>query len=174
MHQCRWKAGMDRKAWALAALVMIIACHGAGKEGHVLDREEQEQAIAGLRDAYAAFNRGDIDRTVAPLDPKVEWTEPTEFPGGGTYHGIQGVKQYLTQSRARAAKVISEPEQFLCSGDRIVVFVHARVLLHGANQWQEINLADVYTFRGGKAIAMSAFADRNDALRWVGLDNLKP
>ena len=29
MHQCRWKAGMDRKAWALAALVMIIACHGA-------------------------------------------------------------------------------------------------------------------------------------------------
>jgi hypothetical protein len=44
----------------------------------------------------------------------------------------------------------------------------------GTNQWQHINLADVYTFRGGKAIAMRAFADRNDALRWVGLDNLKP
>jgi len=32
-----------------------------------------------------------------------------------------------------------------------------------------VDLADVYTIRDGKPIAMRAFADRQDALRWAGL-----
>jgi hypothetical protein len=58
------------------------------------------------------------------LDAQVEWVEPVEFPNGGAYHGIEGAKRYLAQSRAAAA----EPEQFIPAGDLIVVFVHARVL----------------------------------------------
>ena len=130
-----------------------------------------EKLISALRAAYAAFNRGDIDAAVEPLDPQVEWSEPSEFPGGGTYHGRGGAKQYLQQSRAAWAEVISEPEQFLPAGDRIVVFVHARVRPKGGNDWQEVRLADVYTFRNGKAIQMRAFADRQDALRWAGVQD---
>jgi len=32
---------------------------------------------------------------------------------------------------------------------------------------QDVRLADVYTFRDGKAIQMRAFADRDEALRWL-------
>jgi ketosteroid isomerase-like protein len=64
--------------------------------------------------------------------------------------------------------VISEPEQFIPAGSRIVVFVHARVRPKNSNEWQEVRLADVYTFRNGKAIQMRAFADRQEALRWAG------
>ena len=46
--------------------------------------KEQEQAIGALRDAYAAFNRGDIAAAAEALDPQIEWIEPAEFPGGGT------------------------------------------------------------------------------------------
>ena len=74
---------------------------------------EQEQAIAGLRAAYAAFNRGDIAAAVELLDPQIEWTEPAEFAGGGTYHGQAAAKAYLTQSRESAAEVHSEPEKFI-------------------------------------------------------------
>ena len=49
----------------------------------MLDPQQTEKAIVGLRAAYAAFNRGDIDAAEQLLDPNVEWTEPTEFPGGG-------------------------------------------------------------------------------------------
>ena len=108
------------------------------------------------------------------LDPQVEWVEPAEFPNGGAYHGIEGAKRYLAQSRAAAAQVISEPEQFLPAGDRVVVFVHARVLGRGTAEWQDIRLADVYTFHDGKVIKMRAFANRNDALQWVGHENPKP
>ena len=129
--------------------------------------EQAEQMILALRAAYAAFNRGDIDSAVEPLDAQIEWTEPAEFPGGGTYHGREGAKQYLEQSRAAWAEAISEPEQFIPVGNRIVVFVHAQVRPKNSNQWQEVRLADVYTIRNGKAIQMRAFADRQEALGWA-------
>jgi ketosteroid isomerase-like protein len=132
---------------------------------------EIEQAITALRAAYAAFNRGDIDAATQAMDPNIEWNEPPEFPGGGTYHGREGAKQYLTQSRAGAAEVISQPERFLTAGDRVVVFVYARVRPKNSQEWREIRLADVYTVRNGKLVAMRAFADRQEALRWVGLDS---
>lgn len=132
------------------------------------DTPELGLAIATLRGAYSAFNRGDIDATVEGLDPQIEWTEPAEFPGGGTYHGRDGVKRYLTQSRAAWAEISSEPEQFIAAGNRIVVFVHAKLRPKGSNEWQDVRLADVYTVRDGKIVEMRAFADRQEALRWVG------
>ena len=89
---------------------MAAGCHQEQKENSVLNRQQNEQAIAELRAAYAAFNRGDIDAAVRVLDPQVEWVEPAEFPYGGAYHGIEGAKRYLAQSRAAAAQLISEPE----------------------------------------------------------------
>ena len=138
----------------------------------MLNQQQIEDAIAMLRASYAAFNKGDIDTAVRFLDPQVEWVEPAEFPGGGTYHGIEGAKHYLAQSRAGAAEVISEPEQFIRSEDRIVVFVHARVLPKNTNAWQDVRLADVYVFQDGRVTTMHAFAKREDALRWAGISNL--
>jgi len=133
----------------------------------VLNEQEIAQAITELRGAYEAFNRGDIDSAVQFLDPQVEWIEPDDFPGGGTYHGVEGARKYLAQSRAGAAQVISKPERFIPVGDRIVVFVYARVLPKENGTWQDIRLADVYTFQGGKVMKMRAFANREDALNWA-------
>src|ERR1041385_8228877 len=130
------------------------------------NQQNLEETISTLRAAYAAFNRGNLDAAVESLDASIEWSEPAEFPGGGTYHGRDAAKRYLTQSRAAWAEVISEPEQFIPAGNRIVVFVHARVRPHNGSEWQEVRLADVYTFRDGRAVEMRAFTDRQEALRW--------
>ena len=122
-----------------------------------------------LRKAYAAFNRNDIPATVESLDPQIEWTEPAEFPGGGTYRGHEGVKAYLSQSRADWAEGSSEPERFIVAGDKIIVFVHARARLKDSTEWHDTRLADDFTFRNGKAIQMRAFADRRQALEWAGV-----
>ena len=128
---------------------------------------QTEQRISILRAAYAAFNRGDIDAAVQSLAPDIDWTEPTEFPGGGSYHGRDGAKKYLTNSRASVAEVISEPEQFIPAGGRIVVFVYARVRPKDSTTWQEVRLADVYLFRDLTPIQMHAFANRQQALDWA-------
>ena len=154
---------------SLIAILCLSGCTQVWKGASVEGSSDLEQAIATLRGAYAAFNRGDIDAAVQTLDAQIEWTEPPEFPGGGTYHGREGAKQYLAQSRAAWAEVISEPVQFIPASNRIVVFVHARVRPKDSREWQEVDLADVYTIRDGKPIAMRAFADRQDALRWAGL-----
>jgi uncharacterized protein len=144
------------------------------KETRVESSRELEPTIAALRGAYETFNRGDIDAALQPFDAQIEWTEPVEFPGGVTYHGRDGVKRYLTQSRAAWAEVSSEPEQFITAGNHIVVFVHARVRPKGSNQWQDVRLADVYTVRGGKVLEMRAFTDRQEALRWADVQSPSP
>jgi ketosteroid isomerase-like protein len=128
---------------------------------------QNTQRIAILRAAYAAFNRGDIDSAVQSLDENIDWSEPTEFPGGGSYKGREGARQYLANSRASVAEVISEPEQFIPAGDRIVVFVYARVRPKDSSTWQEVRLADVYLFRDLIPIQMHAFANRQQALDWA-------
>jgi ketosteroid isomerase-like protein len=164
-------------AKAVACVTLVIFFFSACKsreENRMANAPDTNQAIAALREAYAAFNRGDMEAAVAALDADVEWIEPTEFPGGGTYRGRDHARQYLAQSRAAWAEVSSEPEQFIPAGKRIVVLVHARVRARGSHEWQDVLLADVYTVRGGKAIEMRAFADRAGALRWAGVQVTAP
>ncbi len=135
---------------------------------------QTEARIAVLRAAYSAFNRGDIAAAVQSLDENIDWSEPAEFPGGGAYHGREGAKKYLANSRATVAEVISEPEQFIPVGDRIVVFVYARVRPKDSTTWKEVRLADVYLFRDLTPIQMHAFADRQAALQWVNSNPKAP
>ncbi|HEV2289149.1 MAG TPA: nuclear transport factor 2 family protein [Candidatus Acidoferrales bacterium] len=127
------------------------------------------KAILAIRGAYAAFNRGDFDAAVASLDPNIDWTEPATFPGGGTYHGRDAVKGYLSQSRSGWTQGTSKPVRLILAGNRIVVFVFVRFRPKGGNDWHEAKIADVYTVRRGKIVQMNAFADRHEALRWAGV-----
>src|SRR5919198_1881947 len=95
-----------------------------------------------LREACAALNRNDIPATVKAFDPQIEWTEPAEYPGGGTYHGHAGVKAHLSHSRGSWAEGSCEPERFIVAGDKIIVFVHVRVRLKHSMEWIEARLAD--------------------------------
>src|ERR1700680_2459723 len=150
------------------ALLSLGGCTESRRPTHVDVTPDMEHVVSALVGAYAAFNRGDMTAAVEPLDAQVEWTEPAEFPRDGTYHGRDGVKRYLTQSRAAWGEVNSEAERFIIVGKRIVVFVHARVRPKGSDKWQDVSLADVYTVRNGRVVEMQAFADWQEALRWVG------
>lgn len=55
------------KAFAILSIAMMMACHQARKGEVALSHQQIEDAIAGLRQAYSAFNRGDIDATVRIL-----------------------------------------------------------------------------------------------------------
>jgi hypothetical protein len=52
------------KAIIFFAFAMIVGCHQQQREHTVLTHRETQIAIAGLRVAYAAFNRNDIDTAV--------------------------------------------------------------------------------------------------------------
>lgn len=122
-----------------------------------------------LKEAYAALNRNDIPAMVQIFDPEFEHIEPPEFPAGGTYHGRAAVQDHLSRAREKWAEGSCEPEQFIAAGDKIVVFVYVHVRLKQEMEWREGRLADVFTFRSGKAIEMRTFVDRQQALDWAGV-----
>jgi hypothetical protein len=122
-----------------------------------------------LREGYAALNRNDIPAFVKVFDPQIERIELPEFPAGGTYHGLAAVKAHLSRSRETWAEGSCEPERFIVAGDRLIVFVYVRVRLKHETEWREGRIADVYTFRSGKAIQFRTFADRPQALEWAGV-----
>jgi len=57
---------------------------------------------------------------------------------------------------------------FLINRDKLRAS-HVRARLKDSTEWHETLLADVFTFRNGKAIQMRAFADRRQALEWAGV-----
>ncbi len=57
---------------------------------------------------------------------------------------------------------------FLINRDKLRAS-HVRARLKDSTEWQETRLADVFTFRNGKAVQMRAFADRRQALAWAGV-----
>ena len=121
-----------------------------------------------LKEAYAALNRNDIPATVNAFDPQIEWTEPAEYPGGGTYTGLDAVKAHLSWARGTWGEGSCEPERFVVAGDKVIVFLHVRVRLAHETEWREGRHAAVYTFRNGKVIEMRIFDDTRQALEWAG------
>lgn len=129
--------------------------------------------IEGLRRAYDAFSRGDIQGAVEAVefDPDVLWSEPEDFYAGGTYRGPQGVARYLTHSYQASEKVQSLPEEIVEVGNQIVVFVHFQAWPKGGGQMREGHIADVYTIRDGRVVQMQAYGDPEEARKAVGLSS---
>lgn len=122
-----------------------------------------------LRTAYGALNRNDVSGFAIVLDPQVERIEPADFPQGGIYRGLEALKAHISKGRGTWAEGSCEPERFIIAGDRIIVLVHVRVRLKDETEWREGHIADIYTFRNGKAIEFRTFADERQALEWAGI-----
>jgi uncharacterized protein len=144
---------------------MLPMTSGSRHEPMPLLADETE----ALRAAYAALNRDDIPAFAAVLDPQIERIEPADFPQGGTYRGLEAVKAHISKARRTWAEGSCEPQRFIVAGDRIIVLVHVRVRLKHETEWREGRIADVYTFRHGKAIQFRTFADEAQALEWAGV-----
>ncbi|CAN5340711.1 hypothetical protein BH09SUM1_BH09SUM1_16300 [soil metagenome] len=122
-----------------------------------------------LKEAYDALNRNDIPAFLQIFDPEIERIEFAGLPGGGTYRGLEAVKEHVERGRGSWAEGICEPERFVVAGDRIIVFIHVRVRLKVETEWRDGRVGDVYTFRNGKAIQFRTFADVRQALEWAGV-----
>ncbi|MEK7856496.1 MAG: nuclear transport factor 2 family protein [Acidobacteriota bacterium] len=129
-----------------------------------------ETETEGLRQAYAALNRGDIDGFVKDFDPQIERVEFEGSPMAGAFHGIDDVKAHVAQGRSTWAEGTWEPQRFIVSGDKVVVFCHVRVRLKDQTDWLEGRTTDVFIFREGKVIQFRTFADEQQALEWAGAE----
>ena len=127
--------------------------------------------IEALEQFFAAINRNDMQGMTKHFDPQIVRIEPEGFPTSGTYRGISAVQEHVTRGRGSWAEGTCEPEKFLVKGDRVVVFLHARVRKIGSTKWGGGRFADGFVFRKGKITEYLSFGERADALKWAGIED---
>jgi len=129
----------------------------------VASETPSEDDVALVLAAYEAWTRGDIDAAVAALHPDVEWTEPDEFPGGGTRRGPAAVAGYLRNSRQTWTDLHSAREAAIVGGEVVVVHHVWGTAADGTSR--DVTVADVYTVRDGQVLRMHAHADPDAPFR---------
>jgi len=120
---------------------------------------------------FAAINRDDMQAITRDFDPQIVRIEPEGFPTAGTYRGISEVQEHVTKGRGTWEEGTCEPEKFLVRGEKVVVYLYAWVRLKGSTDWTGGRFADGFVFRNGKIIQYLSFGEREEALKWAGIDD---
>ena len=128
-------------------------------------------ATETLEQFFAAINRNDIQAVTQHFDPEIVRIEPESFPTAGTYRGITEVQEHVRKGRGTWAEGTCEPEKFLVNGDKVVVYLHARVRLKDSAERVGGRFADGFVFRDGKIIRYLSFGERAEALKWAGIED---
>lgn len=120
---------------------------------------------------FAAINRNDMEAMVQDFDPQILRVEPEGHATAGTYRGIAAVQAHVRQGRGSWAEGRCDPEAFLVQGDKVVVYLHARVRLKEATEWIDGRFADGFVLREGKIVEYRTFWERSQALAWAGIED---
>lgn len=117
--------------------------------------------VQTLRNAYEAFNRGDISAVLEAMDPDIEWSEP----GGGrapagTFRGRQSVgTDVFSAVPENFDEFSAQPEQFFeAFGDHVVVVGQFSAKPKGGGDMTAA-FAHVWQMRNGKAARMHNYVD---------------
>jgi ketosteroid isomerase-like protein len=117
-----------------------------------------EELVELARRGYEAVRRGDFDTVREFLDPDVKWH------GGNPSDGCQNRKQALAWIRRADRGPIGDLVDVIDAGDRVVV-----IMRRTGDDCQPELIANVTTFRDGKAIEMVHYPDPDDARRAAGV-----
>lgn len=120
------------------------------------------EAVAIVRRALAAFNRGEIEATLSDSDEHVEidWSE-SRGPMAGIYHGHDGFRRLIEHFDV-FEQVAIEPLELVTSGEYVIVPVQLRFTGRDGIAL-EARSALVFTFRDRKITSLRLFQDEASA-----------
>jgi ketosteroid isomerase-like protein len=128
------------------------------------------------RRAVEAFNAHDVEAFVAFCDPSIEFH--TAFAAvGGVYHGHHGVREWLGDLKeAWGAELRAEPEAYFDLGEQTLMFYMLRGRGRQSGVGAAMQLAQVARWRDGLVVRWTVYAQREDALRELGVseEELEP
>jgi ketosteroid isomerase-like protein len=127
--------------------------------------------VALIRQAYAAYGRGDSAAMLALVDPDLEWTylDPSAAdPRPQVCHGRGELAAAIAQQAERGLR--SQLEEVIGHGNKVVATVRTPSAdAHRARQSDDRDYT-LFTVRGGRIVALRDCRDRGDALRLAGID----
>jgi ketosteroid isomerase-like protein len=117
-----------------------------------------------VREALAAFLRGDLDRALEFAHPDVVSFRAPPLPDSQTYHGIDGVLQMYDDWTADFEEFEMQVVELTEVGDRVVVEMVQRGRGKASGVVVEGRFWFVYTLRAGRIARQDVYGDKEQAL----------
>src|SRR5262245_8792134 len=107
-----------------------------------------------VKDAYAAFLRGDIKTILGMVDDNVDWhgvigTEGV-LPQAGRRQGRAAVAEFFTQVVEATTFETFEPRQFIAQGDQVAVVGHYQGKANTTGERYTSDWVMIFEIRNGK------------------------
>jgi len=125
-----------------------------------------------VKDAYAAFARGDVNGILAQVDDNVDWeaVKGTEgvMPTAGVRRGRKAVGEFFSQVASSIAFDAFEPREFVAQGDSVVAIGQYKGKSKETGRPFSSDWVMVFTLTNGKITRFREFADSAALVRAFG------
>jgi len=115
-----------------------------------------------VKDAYAAFGRGDIKSVIDALSDDIVWQgvkgAAKHVPMAGERRGKAAVGEFFNQVGAHITFSKFEPREFVAQGDKVVAIGHYTATTSAKKSFDS-DFAMVFTLRGGKVVLFQEYLD---------------
>lgn len=120
-----------------------------------------EQNVELVRQAYAAYGRGDVAYVLGCMAPDIEWEIPAvpALAFTGKRHGCDQVAEYFRLSSEKQTMRAFTPKEFIAQGDKVVVLGHGAWTANETGQDFDSDWVHVFTVKDGRIAAFREFMD---------------
>ena len=123
-----------------------------------------------VREAFLAYDRGDVARMMDFVDPGLEWTylDPgLDDSQPEICHGREELEKVLRLQAQRGLR--SELEEVVAAGDQVILVMRTPGLDRYRDQQSDDRTYDVVTVRDGLIVGLRACRDRSEARSLAGI-----
>lgn len=123
-----------------------------------------------VQEAYAAFQRGDVDGVLSRLNEDIDWQfyGPTELPTAGPRKGKAEVGRFFQQVGQLWNFERFEPRQFVSQGDVVIALGFYSGTAKGSGRSFHSEWAHVFSIKNGKCSQFREYADTYNLIQALG------
>jgi ketosteroid isomerase-like protein len=123
-----------------------------------------------VREAFRAYDRGDVTRMMDFVDPEVDWTyrDPElEDSEPQPCHGRGELEKALRRRTGRAPR--AQLEEVIAAGERVMLVMRTPGADEYRRQQADGRTYDIVTVRDGLIVGLKACRDRSEARSLAGI-----
>jgi ketosteroid isomerase-like protein len=123
-----------------------------------MSMERSDDHVLAVRKLFAAFEQEDDEALLDTLSADVEWYVPEVLPYGGTFHGVEQVREYLDSLSSFVERGTLDTLRMIDAGDHVVVLGHwsSRTV---EGEAFDSRFASIFEVREGKIVRFDSHLD---------------
>jgi|SRR5688500_9934585 len=132
----------------------------------------ESRNVQVVKDAYAAFQRGDVNSILALVDDNVDWhaVKGAEgvAPHAGARRGRAAVGEFFSQVAGSTEFTRFEPREFIAQGDQVVAIGEYAAKVKPTGRTVSSDWVMVFTLRDGKVTRFREWTDSAQLVKAYG------